>query len=307
MKRIIESIMFGFREIFTWNTMKYALLTGLIVIAFWISLGWYLWDDLNRISLKFINLLPLEMLIADGTWLLSMFIWLIAVLLTFALIYIFLGNFILNKIPKEKYVIFSTGLMVVSAIFWSIVWYLNRDLLSVKISSFLKSLPYTTVEQGLAYLFAIYIIYNGIVVTMLFVVSIFNRPFINNISKKYYKKPLASNYIQSFAYTTRDALIFIVVSILIFPLIFTPVINFIIQIALWMWLTKDTLQFNTASLVFEKVDKNLLKKHRVDIWLISFITVLFNFIPIFNIFAPFFGEISMFHYWKRIEKEENIK
>jgi hypothetical protein len=299
--------MFGFREIFTWNTMKYALMTGIVVIAFWISLGWMFWDDFNRISLKFINLLPLEMLIADGTWLLSIFIWLIAVLLTFALIYIFLGNFILNKIPKEKYVIFSIGLVVVSAIFWSIIWYLNRDLLSLKISSFLKSLPYSTVEQGLAYLFTIYIIYNGIVVTMLFVVSIFNRPFINNISKKYYKKPLASNYIQSFAYTIKDALIFVVISILVFPLIFTPVINFIVQIALWMWLTKDTLQFNTASLVFENIDKNRLKKHRLDIWLISLITVLFNFIPIFNIFAPFFGEISMFHYWKRVESEENIK
>jgi len=306
MKRVIESLMFGFREIFTWNTMKYALITGIFVIAIWVGLGWMLWDELNKISLELISMLPLEMMIADGTWLLSMFLWLILVLFTFALIYIFLGNFILNKIPKEKYGLFSISVIFLSAIFWMVVWFLNRDLVSTKIASFLKSLPYATVEEGLAYLFTIYIIYNGIVITMLFVVNIFNRPFIAHISDKYYHKALAKNYIQSFAYTIKDTIIFIAISIVAFPLLFTPVINFLVQIALWMWLTKDTLQFNTASLVFGDVNKQKLKKYQIDIWLISFVTVLFNFIPIFNIFAPFFGELSMFYYWKRAEQEEHL-
>jgi hypothetical protein len=90
MKRTIESIMFGFREIFTWNTMRYALIVGLLVMAIWIGLGVLFWDSLNGVSLSLIGFLPLDMMIADGTWMMSTFIWLIMVLLTFAFIYIFL-------------------------------------------------------------------------------------------------------------------------------------------------------------------------------------------------------------------------
>jgi hypothetical protein len=305
MRRTIESIMFGFREIFTWNTMKYALITGILVIAIWVGIGWLIWDDLNQVSLKLISFLPVEMMIVDGTWLMSMFLWLIAVLLTFTLIYIFFGNLIVAKIPKNKYGVLFICIMCISAVFWIAIWILNQDLINSKISSFLKSLPYATVEEGLAYLFSVYILYNGLVITMLFVVNIFNKPFISHISQKYYNKELASNYIQRFAYTIKDTLIFMVISLIVFPLLFTPVLNFIIQVALWMWLTKDTIQFNTASLVFGDVNKERLKPYKIDIWIISFVTVLFNFIPILNVFAPFFGEISMFDYWKRVEEEIN--
>jgi len=101
----------------------------------------------------------------------------------------------------------------------------------------------------------------------------------------------------------KDTVIFTIISLIAFPLLFIPFLNFVVQIALWMWLTKDTLQYDSASLAFQNVEVYKLKTHRIAIWFISFVTVLFNFIPIFNIFAPFFGEISMFHYWKKIQKE----
>jgi len=303
MKRIIESIMFGFREIFTWHTMKYALITGLFVIAIWISLGLIFWNYLNAISMKLIGFLPLDMMISDGTWMMSTFIWLIMVLLTFAFVYIFLGNFILTKISKEKYGQFSLLLMLGSSVFWMLIWFLNSNIIHAKVVAFLKTLPYTTVEHGLAYLFTIYIIYNVIVISMLFVVNLFNKPLIAHLSTKHYDGELEQHHkLQAFKYTMKDTLIFIVISLIAFPLLFIPIINFIVQVVLWMWLTKDTLQYNTVSLVFNEVKKDELKTHQKDIWFISFVSVLFNFVPVFNIFAPFFGEISMFHYWKQIAK-----
>jgi uncharacterized protein involved in cysteine biosynthesis len=194
--------------------------------------------------------------------------------------------------------------MLGSAIFWMLIWFLNSDLIHAKVAGFLKTLPYTTVEHGLAYLFSIYIIYNAIVITMLFVVNLFNKPLIAHISTKHYNGELEQHHtLQSFKYTMKDTVIFIVISLIAFPLLFIPVINFIVQVALWMWLTKDTLQYNTASLVFSEVKEDELKKHQKDIWIISFFSVLFNFVPIFNIFAPFFGEITMFHYWKKTQQK----
>ena len=99
MKQTMESILFGFREILTWHIMKYALITGLVVMGLWISFGLLFWESLNALSLMLIDFLPLNLMISDGAWMLSTFIWLMVVLLTFALIYIFLGNFILT--PKR--------------------------------------------------------------------------------------------------------------------------------------------------------------------------------------------------------------
>jgi len=304
MKQTIESILFGFREILTWHTMKYALITGLVVMGLWISLGLLFWESLSSLSLMLIDFLPLNLMISDGAWMLSTFIWLMVVLLTFALIYIFLGNFILTKISQNKYGSFSYILMILSTCFWLLIWYMNDAMINETIRDFLKTLPYTTVEHGLAYLFTIYIIYNAIVISMLFIVNIFNKPLIQHLSSKHYDGELEQHHtLQAFRYTLKDTFLFIIISLLAFPILFIPIINFIAQIILWMWLTKDTLQYNTASLVFDEVNKKELKKYQVDIWFISFITVLFNFIPIFNIFAPFFGEISMFHYWKKIQQE----
>jgi hypothetical protein len=297
--------MFGFREILTWHTMKYALVFGLFVMGFWIGVGIYFWDALNSLSITLIGFLPLDMMISDGTWMMSTFIWLVMVLLTFALIYIFFGNFILTKISRERYGLFSLILMVVSVLFWIAVWWFNSDLIHSKIEVFLKTLPYTTIEHSLAYLFTIYIVYNAIVITMLFMVNLFNRPLIKHLSTKHYDGELGHHHgLQSIRYTIKDTIIFIAISLLAFPILFIPVLNFITQIALWMWLTKDTLQYNTASLVFDNLTKEKLTSHRIDIWSISFVTVLFNFIPVFNIFAPFFGEITMFHYWKSLENSK---
>ena len=303
-KATIESIMFGFREILTWQTMKYALVSGLIVMSIWIGIGMTTWNSLVGLSEWLIGFLPLNMMIADGAWMMSTFIWLLVVFLTFAFIYIFLGNFILSRVSREKYASFSLILMSSLALFWIVIWFFNGDLIHGKLAGFLKTLPYSTVEHGLSYLFAGYILYNAIVISMLFMVNLLNRPLIKHLSTKHYDEDiLAHHAFKSFRYTFKDTLIFILISCLAFPLLFIPIINLIVQIALWIWLTRDTLQYNTASLVFSEVKEEKFKEHRKSIWFISFITVLFNFVPVFNIFAPFFGEISMFHYWKQIQQK----
>jgi len=301
-KATIESIMFGFREILTWNTMKYALISGLMVMVIWTAIGTVVWSSLVHLSEWLIGLLPLNMLIADGASMISTFIWILIVFLTFALIYIFFGNFILSKVAKEKYASFSLILMGGSILFWLVIWWMNGDLIHDRLEAFLQTLPYSTVEHGLAYLFATYVLYNGVVISLLFMVNLFNRPLIRHLALAHYDEAIVAEHgFSTLRYTLKDTLIFIAISLMVFPLFFIPVINLLVQVALWMWLTKDTLQYNTASLVFKEINEETFKTHRSSIWFISFITVLFNFIPVFNIFAPFFGEISMFHYWKQIQ------
>jgi len=305
MKNSIEAIIFGFKEILNWNTMKYTLISGFVVTTTWVIIGYLLWDNIVSIGSSILGLVPFNMIRSDGAWMLSTFVWLQVVLITFAVIYVFFGNVILNKISKEKYASLSLVIGIGSAIFWATVWFIQGSYIHTQFIHLLTWLPFETVEKGIGYLFAVYVIYNSIVISMLFMINLFSEPLLKHIEAEVFKENEVKkdNLFNSIAFTIKDIVKFIIFSILSFPLLFIPFVNFIVQIALWMWVTKDTLQYNSASLAFGKVEPEELKKHRISIWFISFITVLFNFIPIFNIFAPFFGEISMFHYWKKIQKE----
>ena len=44
-------------------------------------------------------------------------------------------------------------------------------------------------------------------------------------------------------------------------------------------------------------------EYKKGFFILSGVASLFNFLPLFNLFGPFFGEISMFYYIKLIKKE----
>ena len=107
MKNTMHAIIFGFKEILNWNTMKYALISGIFVSALWVGIGTMFWDHLIALSSRILELVPFSMVRSNGAWMLSTFLWLQAVLLTFTLIFAFLGNLILRSVSKEKYTSFS--------------------------------------------------------------------------------------------------------------------------------------------------------------------------------------------------------
>ena len=300
----MKAILFGFKEILTWNTMKYTLISGILVTILWVGLGFLLWDHLIALSSRILELVPFSMVRSNGAWMLSTFLWLQLVLLTFALIFAFFGNFILRHVSQEKYTSFSILVAIGSAVFWGIIWFFKGDYLYHQFLQLLTWLPFETVEKGIAFLIGFYLIYNAIVVTMVFVASLFSEPLIASVEERHFQEDeVARDHIfSSVGYTIKDSFIFIVLSLIAFPLLFIPLLNIVVQIALWMWLVKDTMSYNSAALAYKKVEKEEIKQHKFALWMISFITVLFNFIPVFNIFGPFFGEITMFHYLKSIQK-----
>jgi len=307
MKNSIHAIIFGLKEILNWNTMKYALISGILISALWIGIGAMLWDHLIALSSRIVELVPFSMVRSNGAWMLSTFLWLQLVLLTFALIFAFFGNFILRTVSKEKYTSFSLFVAIGSTLFWTLIWFFKGDYIYSQFLKLLTWLPFETVENGIAFLIGFYFVYNAIIVTMLFVTSLFSEPLAVSVEERHLEDEVIRDHIfSSVGYTVKDSIIFIIASLIAFPLLFIPVLNIVIQIALWMWLIKDTMSYDAAALVYEKVEKEEIKQHRFAVWIISFITALFNFIPILNIFGPYFGEISMFHYLKSIKTDVTI-
>ena len=306
MKNTMQAILFGFREILQWHTMKYALVSGIVVTALWVGIGFLFWDSIIGLSSHVLSWVPFSMVRANGAWMLSTFFWLQLVLFTFALIFAFFGNIILESVSKERYASFSLWVAMGSTLFWSVIWFFKGDYIYHQFLKLLTWLPFETIEKGIAFLIGFYLIYNAIIVTMVFMASLFSEPIVASVEKRHFHEDdvMRDNVFSSVRYTLKDSLIFLVLSLLCFPLLFIPVVNIFIQIALWVWLIKDTVGYDALSLVSKKVEKEKVKEHRIAIWFISFVTVLFNFIPILNLFGPFFGEITMFHYFKSLQKNE---
>ena len=304
MKNVMNAVIFGFKEILTWNTMKYALISGMIITAIWSGIGYLLWDHMIALSSRIIELVPFSMVRSNGAWMLSTFLWFQLVIITFSLIFVFFGNFILRSMSKEKYTSFSVLVAIGAAIFWAVIWFFKGNDIYHQFLQLLTWLPFETVEKGIAFLIAFYFIYNAIIVSMVFIASVFSEPLIASVEKRHFQEDdvVRDHEFSIVGYTIKDSFIFIAVSLIAFPLLFIPLINIAVQIVLWVWLAKDTMSYDAAALVYEEVDTKEIKEHKFALWVLSLVTVLFNFIPIFNIFGSFFGEIAMFHYLKSIQK-----
>ncbi len=305
MQDVTESIFFAFKEILNYHTMKLVFFIGVAVTLLWSAMGFFLWDTLIGISSFFIDLVPFSMIRSNSAWMLASLLWLVLVIVTFALILVFFGNMILEKVSKEKYSSFSLGIIFLSATFWAAIGFFNAGILHQKLLQLLNWLPFETVEATMSYLLGFYFIYSGIIVTMLFVTSFFSEHLLVKISKKHfpYETLLEENEFETSKNRVVDITIYIAISLLAFPLLFIPLLNFIVQITLWVWLIKDTFVEDAQVLLIRQEDSKKLTQYKKSFFVISGVTALFNFLPLFNIFGPFFGEIAMFHYIKQLKKE----
>ncbi|WP_457748845.1 EI24 domain-containing protein [Sulfurimonas sp.] len=305
MQNVIEAILFGFSEILNYKIMKRALAMGAVVTIVWSIIGYFMWGWLISIAADFIDLVPFSMLRANEAWILSSFLWFSLVLVTFALILAFFGNMILERVSKEKYSAFSLLVVFSSAVFWAVVWFFKGTYIHEQFLKLFNWLPFETVQESLAYLLGIYFIYSGIIVTMLLLTSFFSEALLGDVRDKNfpYEPFLDEDEVKASESRLLDILIYTVISIVAFPLLFIPVLNFILQLGLWIWLIKDTFVNDSAMLLIPKEKRSKLSKYKTGFILISVVTALFNFLPIFNIFGPFFGEIAMFYYLRDIQKE----
>jgi len=305
MQDVIESIVFGFSEILHYKTMKLALAIGSVVVLVWIVFGYMMWGSLIGFASYFIDLVPFSLLRSNGAWMLSSFLWFSLVIITFAVILAFFGTYILERVSKEKYSSFSVLIVFASAVVWALVWFFDGGYIHTQFLKLLNWLPFETVKASLAYLLGLYFIYSAIVVSMLLVTSFFSETLLEEINEKHfpYEPLLDENEFEESENKAKDIVIYTVASIIAFPILFIPILNFLIQIILWIWLIRDTFVNDSAALIIKNEEKVKLAQYKYPFIIISMITTLFNFIPIFNIFGPFFGEITMFHYMKTIKKE----
>jgi len=294
-----DSVIFAYEEVAKPYLMRFIVAVGFGVFLFWGVLGYFFWDDIIALSSHLIEMVPFSFIRENSATFASGFIYMQLVLLTFAFFYMFVVNLYMQRLKDTFSGLVSLTLVFGSAAFWGFVWFEKSAFIHEKLEKLFTWLPFETVEMTLAYLLGIYFIYNLIIVSMTLCASLLSRKYLYKVKEENFPyDTIYDNNEKIFLYTLRDIGIYLVASLLVFPLLFVPVLNILSQIFLWIWLAKDTLFYDSATMLYNEVTKEQKKEHQKAIWGIALLGSLFIFIPVVNIFGPFFSEVAMFHYLK---------
>ncbi len=300
MQDFFDSIIFAYDQITKVHMMRFVVAVGFFVFALWGMIGYFLWDDIVRVSSDLIEMVPFSFIKENTATLASAFIYMQVVLITFAFVYMFIINLYIGKLKESYGGMISLSVIFMSAAIWGVVWFEKDDFIHAQLSKLFTWLPFETVEKTLAYLLGFYLIYTMVIVTTTLTASLLSKKYLFKVKEEEFPYDLVYDENKKvFLHTFRDMGLYIVGSLLLFPLLFIPGVNIFSQIILWVWFAKDTLMFDSATILYAEATKDDLKKYNFSFWGIGMVGSLFNFIPVMNIFGPFFSEIAMFYYLKQ--------
>ncbi len=304
-----EVVLRSIKDTLSWNVIKIALLTGVPLAIFWFGVAWFLWDPMLSFTGKFIGWVPFSILKANGAFLLGGFVWFAAVLTTFALIVSIFNMIIIRTLSPERYRVFSILLLLFIALAWTVFAFLHWDLVYSEVSKVLTWFPFQTLEKGVAAMLAALIFYNLFIVSLAVITLPFHKSFLQKLQLRDYPDTVMIDKherVRFFTVILRDTAVFFGLLLVLFPLMFVPFVNILVQVFLWAWLIKEAYFLSVASLYATKEQVEQLRIHQFVLWGLAFIGSMLNLIPVINIFAPFFVQILFFH-WVLLSKSKIIK
>ncbi len=295
------------KDLMRWDVLRLALGLGLPLMAVWVVIGWLLWGPMVAVTTQIITWVPFSLVKANGALFITFFVWFVAVLISFAALTALVGPPMLRKFKERTYYIYTFSAILFFSALWALVILLNWPRIDSEIQYFLTLLPFQTVSDALAWLLAFYLFYNAYILTLFLIISYFKEPFLEGIRELDYPEvELDGNGIsKSHHYAHfRDAFLFIIFSVIAFPVLFIPVANIFVQLLLWGWLYREAYFLSVCNSYCTEEEYRHLREHNFTIWSIALLASLLNFLPVINIFTPFFAIIMFFH-WIMTHKSIN--
>ena len=292
------------RDLVRWEVLREVLVTGIPMMFIWMGIGWVFWDELLKWSTWLINWVPFSIVKANGAMLVLFLLWALAVLVSYAFLTAIIAPLVFRRM-KKGYYYYSFTTLLGFAILWGWLMMLNWGVLEKWIANkLLVWLPFQTVAEGSAVLLNVYVFYSFYVLSLFLVLSLYRKDFLETIREiEYPDVEISENRVKTmhFPVALRDSFLFIALTVLFFPLLMIPIVNVLIQLFLWAWLYRDANFRATCQLYCSKEEYDQIRRHRAVIWSIAFFASLLNFVPIINIFTPFFAQLIVFH-WIMQEK-----
>ncbi|WP_456383116.1 EI24 domain-containing protein [Hydrogenimonas sp.] len=299
MREVNSYLIRSVRDILKWNVLRYTLFIGIPLMGLWIWLSAKIWPYAIAVTSMIIGWIPFSIVKSNGALFIIFFIWFVAVLVSFAAVTALVGPLLLRRFKEKTYYIYTFTSLLLFSVLWALVLLFKWNEIFEEIQKLLTLLPFQTVADASAWLLAFYFFYNAFILTLFLVISLFRKPYLEAIRRIEYPEILPNEKGVGKSHHARifqDAILFFLFSLIAFPILFIPVANVVTQVFLWAWLYRESFFLSTCNLYCDERDYRELREHRVVIRSIAVLTALLNFLPVINVFAPFFAQIMFFHW-----------
>jgi len=217
----------------------------------------------------------------------------------------------LRSLFNLKILALSLVPLIISAIFWGVVFWIFSDTIDEAISYLLSFTPFNneSVKSIITFLGGGFVYYELLVLTSVLIVGVIADKVVDIINEEEYhlSKEGFGSLIGSMWISIKYNLIFIFLFILFLPTIFIPVVNIIVHLFLWAILIKTPFLYDSISSIATKDEYEILKQNKLDLWVISLISASLFFIPILGILVYILQLLLFIHYNLTKLKEIRIK
>ena len=289
----IYAISLAFEDLKNSKIQKLSISLGTFWGVLWGILAVLLWHGGLKITNFFISLVPFTFLQTAGAQFIEIIILFQVVLATVGVVYSIFGKFFKN-------IYSSMSVVAIITFFWITVFFMYHSDINGYIRNLLKIFPFQSIEDVVSNILLGFIFYSFYIASVYFSFMMLSPKILEEI-KSTYTNVVEDNHFNIFKIifiNIRDFSIFLIGVVLLYPLMFMPFVNFFVIWFLWAFLIKESL-INTVFMITGKEELN-----KKEIWIFSLISVIFNFIPIINFYAPAIGELSIFHFI--MEKKEDL-
>jgi len=289
---LIYSITESFKDLGRWDIKKLSLINGIIWLLIWLVLGYELWNPMVNFTTHLLNIMPFSFIKYSGAFIIYTLLWIQAIFLTIGIMFSLFNELVEKELEKTHfhYVAITAGAFTI--IFWSFIfWYYDETALAY-IENLLKILPFSTIEQIMSIFVAGLIFYMLYSASISFTFLFFMVEKLDDLASEEYPEFRANEInIGSIMWIVfRDFMLFLIGTILLLPFMLIPFVNIILLVWLWAFMIKDSY-YNFVTMMFGEIE---IKKS--ELWGLSINSVILNFLPIINIFAPAFGVLNFYHY-----------
>jgi len=273
---------------------KITFLNGLFWIVLWGVVAFFTWGYMLKFTSFMITLLPFKFVQSAGAEFVFMIAWLQVVLVTIGVVFSIFNQYVKNRF-------FTMGVTLISAVVWLFVFMSNKSSIIDYIQNMIKIFPFESIEEAVSNVLGVFIFYSLFIMSLYMGFLINAKKVISYFTKKDYPEFEIAD--TAFKFKTvviilRDFTIFFIALILLYPLLFVPFLNLLLIMLLWAYIIKNALVNTVESVTGAKIENSKA------VWFFVFMSVVLNFLPLINLYAPALGLLGLYHYV--MEKKTDI-
>jgi len=289
---LFYSITESFRDLGRWDIKRLSLINGIIWLFVWIGLGFVFWNPMVNFTTHLLNLMPFSFIKVSGAFIVYAILWIQAIFITIGVIFSLFNELVAKQLEKTHfhYLAISAGAIII--LFWSFVFWYYDDMALSYIKNFLRILPFSTIEELMSMFVAILIFYMLYSASISFTFLFFMIEKLDDLASEEYPEIRTNemNISKIIWIVIKDFILFLIGVIILLPFMLVPFLNIVLLLGLWAFMIKESY-YNFVVMMFGEVEIKKSEK-----WFLAVTSVILNFLPIINIFAPALGVLNFYHY-----------